>query len=350
MTKITTSTLKKKCQEYLTEGETLIKQGKLDHAIAILYRGLSLAEILNESGVLHRFQLMIAQALHDQGQAEQVVEWCNLTPVEEMEPDIACRILSMKVVNLMYQGYFQQADTQIERMMNHPEVLMQWMALMNRGLLNIYLFRYLNQYTLDRAEMYLEQAEELCQDDLVDSTMKLKMQAKISYYQALCYMEEGLNHYASEKLSAALRTLEQLQKSDTRIIQIRILNEMGRVSIRQMDYDAAIRYLDSARNLALQTSFQVGLNYNIYYRGLLYMEMLSTEMACTHLLTASFEFLRRKQYPEVAAIHLYLSQLYQSQNSEKSEKYLELHQHYLSFCEYLPENTLVEDAYQWMNS
>lgn len=345
MAMITMSVLRNRSQEYLTQGEGLMKEGKLDHAIAVLYRGLSLAELLDEGSLLHRFRLLITQVLNDQGQAEQVVAWCDLTLAEPIDPDVKGHMLTLKITNLIRLGQFQQADTLISELMNHPEVVIQRTAYLNRGVLNIQLFRYLNQYTLDKAEKYLNEAEQLCRDEMEDYILR----ARIYYYKALCYVEEGLNYYAREMLQSALRILDQHRLSDARIPQIYILNELGRVSIKLMDYDAARGYLDQARDEAIQTSFQMGLYYNIYYRGLLYMEMLCPEMACTYLLTASFEFLRRKHNPEVALMYLYLSQLYESKNSEKSEKYLLQHKAHLRLCEQVREEYFVEEAYQWMS-
>lgn len=346
MAKITLSALRKRSQEYVTQGEALMKEGRLDHAIALFYRGLSLAEILAEGRLIHKFQLLIAQVLHDQGQAEQVVQWCDLALAEPIEPGVRSQILNLKILNLIRIGQFQRADGLIEEVIRHPELIMQRVACINRGLFHICQFRYLNQFTLDRAETYLNQADQLCRDEVEDFACRFW----IYYYKALCFVEEGLFYYARNTMLTALEILEQNHLLDAKIPRINILNELGRVSMKIMDYDAALNYLNTARQQALQMSFQLGLAYNIYYRGLLYMEMLSPEMACTHLLTASFEFLRRKYYPEAALIYLYLSQLYQSKNSEKSEKYLALYQSNLGLCDYLSESDSGEEVYQWMST
>lgn len=343
MSKITITLIDDRLNEYLKRAEELSAQGKFDHALAFLYRGLSLAEVLGDEKYLKKIKLGIIQAHHDQGQADQVIEWCDLSLKDSLEPGEAATLLEFTAFNLMRKGLYKQAEALILPLEKDSDPAIQLIAYQILGVLYLQLWKYLQCLTLEKAEEYLKKAQKL-----VDKEDKL-MQSKIHFYTASYMIEDGLFFYAKEQLQAALDLV------DSEITQIHIYNELGRASIKLMEYGEAADYLDKAHVLATRYSYHYRANYNIFYRGMLYMENCQVENACSHFLTSLYEFLRRKQYPEVSQVYFLLSQLFQAQNPERAASYLEKYNSYRNMLEL--RNAVDSDAvsrakelYKWINS
>lgn len=343
MSKINVTLIDDRLNDYLKRAEELSAQGKFDHALAFLYRGLSLAEVLGDEKYLKKIKFKIVQAHHDQGQADQVIEWCDLSLEDSLEPLEAATLLEIAALNLMRKGLYRQAEALILPMESDPNPAIQLIAYQILGILNLHLWKYLQCLTLEKAEEYLKKAQKIA-----DKEDKL-IQSKLNFYMATYMIEDGLFFYAKEQLQAALQLI------DDEITQIHIYNELGRACIKLMEYDEAANYLDIAHTLATKFSYQYRLNYNIFYRGMLYMEHSQVENACSHCLTALYEFLRRKQYPEVLQVYLLLSQLFQSQNPERAASYLEKYNSYRNMLDL--RNTVDSDTvsrakelYKWINS
>ena len=348
MATITVTVIDDRMNDYLSKAELSLSQGKFDHALAFLYRGLSLAEVLGDEKYLRQIQLRIARIHHDQGHSNQVIDWCNIALKEDLEPETEAIFLELKVLNLLKIGGFREAEAELLLRADNSNLNMRKTVCLNLGLLYVQLYRYAQFLTLEKAEEYLKEARKLSSEGNSDEVEQAVL-ARQEFYMALYMLEDGLFFYAKEGMLKALR-----MENDP-IIQVDILNELARVSIKLMEYTAAEDYLEKAHELATQHSFHYGLNYNIYYRGLIYMEQMQMENACSHFLTALYEFLRKNHYPEVTTIFLVLFQIFETSNPMRATKYLEQYKSYREMldlrdsvdCE---EVSKAKELYRWISS
>ncbi len=310
---------------YTIEAKELIQLGKYTYALASLYRALSLAEIVGDKRKIIDIILNIAQTQHDLGHSEQVIEWAGSALEQPLEIEDKVTFINLLFLNLLKRGNFDQAYSVLHDLMEISDSFFKPNAYMNLGIFNLYLSKYLKQHKLDLAETYFKKALKLVGEDEEKRT-------QIRFYLAHNLFEEGLFYTAGEHY------LDILQSAKSIGFQIQILNELGKINFKLLDYDEAWKYLERARDLAFSHSHQIGLSYNIYYRGLFYMDLFQFENASTHLLTALYELLKHKQYSEVSAVYLSLAKLCESHNSARTDDYFSKYESYLKLLNPLADN------------
>ncbi len=307
--------------EYISDAEELMKTGKYSYALALYYRALNLAEIFDNQSIKIDIMLNIAKIHHDLGSSNLVIEWAELALKEPLEIETKGEFINLLFKNLLFIGNFNQAYSNLQSLIDISGSLFKPTAYTNLGILNLYLSKYLKQYKLDMAEVFLKKALKSVEEDEEKET-------QIKYYLALNMSEEGLYYSAGEQLADILDSVHNIS------LKIQILNELGKVKSKLLEYDVAWDYLEEAKELASSCSNQYGLMYNIYCRGIVYLEMFQIENAITHLFTALYDFKKTERYPEISAIYFSLSKLFENQGSEKAKEYFSKYEKYLNKLNY----------------
>lgn len=319
--------------DYLNQADEYLVESKYDYVLAFLYRGLSLAEILADEDSLLDIYLKIIKVYHYLGQSSFVVEWCKKALRLTNKPTHQCCFYIFGLLNLLLMGRFQEAQEILSQMKSadHPKI--QWAFYTYSGLLHLFLHKYLGQYALPQAEEYLKKAKILAEEmELFDF--------ETCFCQGIYLVEEGLYYYGKEELLKVLPVVEEDR------LQIHILNELGKVYIYLYEYDEALEYLNQAQELAKRFSSKIGLNYNLYYRGLYYKENLEREKAKIHLISALHEFSQMKRHPKIAEIYYHLYQLNELEQPVKARMYLEEYRSQMNFLQWHGEVQILEEVYE----
>lgn len=333
MSMIHSSQITNQLNDYLSRVDECLIESKYDYALAFLYRGLGIAEILADEDSLMDIYLRIIKIYHYKGQSSLAVEWCKKALQLTDKPNSYYCFYIYKLLNLLLLGRFHETQEILSQIESIKVPQIQWIFNTYSALLHLFLHRYLGQSGLSQAEEYLNKAKNVAG--------KLEMfDLEMCIYQGVYLMEEGLFYYGREEFLKVL----SLGKSD--YLQIRLLNELGKTCIYLYEYDEALQYLDQARKLAKKFSSKIGLNYNFFYRGLFYKANLDREKSKTHLMTALHGFYRVRRYPDIAEIYYHLYQLNVLEHPVKAKMYLEEYRSQMNYLQWYGEVPVLEEIYE----
>ncbi len=337
MLKIPISLIQERVTEYIIKADQFLLQGTFSYALAYLFRGLGLAEILGQQKHLVRITLKIIQVYNDVGDIEMVIEWTRMFLEKSLKPELEGEVIEYLVSNLIKKGDFEEAHQILVELILSSNLYLQRAVHTNLGLLYIYLFRYLKLSTLNKGEKCLHRALQMAEVEGNEETCGL-----INIYLALLLVEEGLYYNAREQFLLALSQVERPT------LKVQIINELAKACLKLFDYESAEEYLNLARTFAEQIEDFWGLAYNRYYWGLLYIDLCHFERGYNELLFAVYEFLKKDCYLEAANIYLILSKFLQDKNPEKERHYQKEYQRYIQKVSTFENHEFLELVHKYL--
>ena len=316
--------IQKSKEENLEKALKLYHQEQFVNALAYYYRALNAAEILMDKRAEADAKKGIMFCYSLGRDYDQVLTYSDdLLNNYELESELRELILTTRATALNRKGQFRSAEKLLKDLLYSESERVLFRAHTDLGLLYYFLHQhdFVEGETIDLA---LENFRTAYQYAPVVSS---KAQYKAASNMGLIYLEKG-------NVPEALRFFEEsLEHTQGEYYQAQTYNELGRVYAKMGDLEKSEEYFEKAARYAMENNKFLTLTYNIYYRGLVQIDLGKISNAYNYFHTALYSFLEHKHYPEVVAIYKELFTLFEETHPERAEYFLNEYQHYLNYID-----------------
>lgn len=300
----------------------LYKKGLSHNALAYYFRALNAAEILHDPIAEAEIKRGIMFCYANDLEYDQVLTYSDdLLANYHLESEKRELVLTAKAFALSRKGQFRQAEQLLKDLLFSDSTMIRFRAHSDLGLLYYFLNRFSEKDSMELAFANLKTAYEY------SLQLGNGPRFKAASNMGLIYLEKGeaeqALHYFEESLEYAESALYRAQTQ----------NELGRVYTMLGDLEKSEDYFEQAAKYALESGKFLTLTYNIYYRGLVQIDLDKKTNAYNYLHTALYSFLEHKHYPEVLAIYKILSILFEETHPQRAEYFLNEYHHYLNYID-----------------
>lgn len=304
------------------KAQELYKEGLYSNALVYFFRALNAIELLNNQIDEVDVKKWIMFCYSANCEYDQVLlysdDLLNNYRLDSEQHELIC---TTKAFALNRMGQFAAAEKILKELINSDSKKVRFRANTDLGLLYYFLHRFSENELLDLALECFKAAHQSA--TAVDQN---------SLYKSLSNL--GLLYLEKEEIDLALTTfLESLDYAKSEHERAQVYNELGRVYALQGNLDKSEEYLEKAASFSLMNNKLLTLTYNIYYRGLIQIQLRKINNAFTYLHTALYSFLERKHYPEVVVIYKQLSELFSENNPQRAEYFLNEYHHFLNYID-----------------
>lgn len=300
----------------------LYKKGLSHNALAYYFRALNAAEILHDTASEAEIKRGIMFCYANDLEYDQVLAYSDdLLNNYELASEKREIILTGKAFALSRKGQFRQAEQLLKDLLFSESQTIRFRAYTDLGLLYYFLSRFSEKDSLELAFEHLKTAYEY------SVTLGNEKRYRAASNMGLIYLEKG-------DAAQALRYFEEsLEYAESDLFQAQTQNELGRVYAKLGDLEKSEYYFEKTAKYALESGKFLTLTYNIYYRGLVQIDLDKKSNAYNYLHTALYSFLEHKHYPEVLAIYKILSSLFEESHPQRAEYFLNEYHHYLNYID-----------------
>lgn len=300
----------------------LYVKGQHHNALAYYFRALNGAEILQDQGAEVEAKKGIMFCYMLDLEYNLALNYCDdLLNNYDMETEQREFTLVSKASALNRIGQFRQTETLLKDLLFSDSPRVRFRVHTELGLLYYFLHRFSEKNTLELAFDNYKAAYGYALDMKGEALYRAASNFGLIYLekgdaeQALRYFEESMEYAGSDHNKA------------------RTQNELGRSYAMLGDLEKSEGYFEKASRYALENNRFLTLTYNIYYRGLVQIQLNKINNAYNYLHTALYSFLEHKHYPEVVAINKILSNLFEESHPQRAEYFLNEYHHYLNYID-----------------
>lgn len=304
----------------------LYNQEQYVNALAYFFRALNAAEILLDKQAEAEAKKWITFCYSLVRDYDQVLVYSDdLLENYELESEQRELALTTKACALTCKGQFKSAEKLLKDLLFSESQRVLFRAHTDLGMMYYFMQSFSESEKTDLAFENLKAAYQYAQN-LGDKALY-----KAASNMGLIYLEKG-------EVAEALKYFEEsLNLTENEYEKVQTYNELGRVYAKMGALDKSEDYFEKAARYALENSKFLTLTYNIYYRGLVQIDLGKVSSAYNYLHTALYSFLEHKHYPEVVAIYKELSALFKESHPERAEYFLNEYQYYLNYIDPLAE-------------